>query len=101
MLEKEIEKYLVVQCKRRGWLPYKFTSPGRRSVPDRVIVLSPSGLVVFVELKGTGQKPTVRQHREMALLTAAGADVTVIDSIEGVDAWMSRCEIINKTLSSF
>lgn len=41
MLEKKIEEHLVQRIKAKGGIAYKFTSPQRRSVPDR-LVLEPS-----------------------------------------------------------
>jgi hypothetical protein len=34
--EKVIENYLCEEAKKIGGLCYKFTSPGRRGVPDRI-----------------------------------------------------------------
>ena len=59
-LEKEIEAKLVLFAKSLGIICYKFTSPSRRSVPDRVMVL-PGGRVIWMELKRRGQKPTASQ----------------------------------------
>lgn len=101
MLEKQIEAYLVLQCKKRRWLCYKFTSPNRRSVPDRLIVVYPSGHVAFVEIKRPGAKPTPKQHLEMTRLLDAGADVSYVNSMEGVDECLLRLETINKTLCDF
>jgi hypothetical protein len=39
MLEKEVEKHLVDIVKAGGGLAPKFTSPQRRSVPDRLVLL--------------------------------------------------------------
>jgi len=39
MLEKQIEAYLVERVKEAGGIAYKFTSPQRRSVPDRLVLL--------------------------------------------------------------
>lgn len=39
MLEKTIEAHLVKRVKERGGVAYKFTSPQRRSVPDRLVLL--------------------------------------------------------------
>ena len=85
MLEKQIEAYLVARIKSLGGLALKFTSPGRRNVPDR-IVLMPVGRVTFVELKAPGKKPTAGQEREHVRLWNLGFAVLVIDSIAGVDA---------------
>lgn len=84
MLERDIEAYLVKRCKEIGALCCKFTSPSRRSVPDRLITFG--GRVLFVELKATGKKPTEAQVRDHGRRRAAGAEVVWLDSKAGVDA---------------
>lgn len=83
MLERDIEAYLVKRCKEIGALCDKFTSPQRRSVPDRIIVYG--GRVLFVELKATGKKPTEAQVRDHERRRAAGAEVVWLDSKEAVE----------------
>lgn len=82
--ERDIEAYLVDKCKARGWGCYKFTSPQRRNVPDRIVIY-PGGVIVFVELKAPGKKPTAGQLREHERLRALGCRVIVASSIETVD----------------
>ena len=84
MLERDIETYLVKRCKEIGALCDKFTSPQRRSVPDRLIIFN--GRVLFVELKATGKKPTEAQVRDHDRRRAAGAEVVWLDSKAGVDS---------------
>lgn len=86
MRESDIERELVRAVQAAGGIAYKFTSPQRRSVPDRVVVLG--GHVRFVELKAPGGKPTPAQEREHARITAAGGVVWVLDSLEGVAHFM-------------
>lgn len=86
MLEKDIEKAFVRRVKALGGLCEKFTSPGRRSVPDRLVTL-PDGRIIFVELKRPGAKPTPAQLRDHATRRSLGCDVRVIDSVEAVDAF--------------
>lgn len=83
MLERDIEAYLVKRCKEIGALCDKFTSPQRRSVPDRLITFN--GRVLFVELKATGKKPTEAQVRDHERRRAAGAEVVWLDSKESVE----------------
>lgn len=90
MLERDIEAYLVKRCKEIGALCCKFTSPSRRSVPDRLITFS--GRVLFVELKATGKKPTEAQVRDHERRRAAGAEVVWLDSKEGVDRVIGNLE---------
>lgn len=89
MIEKTIEAHLVKRVKERGGIAYKFTSPQRRSVPDRLVLL-PGGIFEFVELKAPGKKPTPMQEREHARLRALGFTVKVIDSKEQVEEEYGR-----------
>jgi hypothetical protein len=89
MLERDIEAHLVEGVKCLGGVAYKFTSPGRRNVPDRICVL-PRGVVFFVELKASGKKPTAGQLREHQRLRDLGQPVFVCDSLEQVDTLLSR-----------
>lgn len=72
--EKQIEKYLVdqVRIKLKG-IAYKFTSPGRRSVPDRICAIP--GYCFFVECKATDKYLTEAQERER-------------DRLEELDQWV-------------
>lgn len=89
MLEREIENYLVKRIKQLGGMAEKFTSTGRRSVPDRLVTL-PNGRIIFVELKATGKKPTIKQQADHERRKVLGCEVLVIDSKEGVDNAFSR-----------
>jgi hypothetical protein len=84
MLEKHIEAHLIKRIKEYGGIAYKFTSPQRRSVPDRLVLL-PKGEIVFVELKAPGKHPTPLQLREHARLRELGFLVLVLDSKGAVD----------------
>ena len=83
MLECDIESALVKRVKELNGLCEKFTSPGRRSVPDRIVTL-PGNVVIFVELKAPGKRPTPLQLRDHQRRRALGCDVRVIDSLEQV-----------------
>ncbi|MEQ4654734.1 VRR-NUC domain-containing protein [Providencia rettgeri] len=76
--EDVIEKYLVNEVKKAGGIAYKFISPGRRGVPDRIVLL-PNGKIIFVECKAPGEKPRPDQLREHARLFALGFHVVVLD----------------------
>lgn len=84
VLEKVIEAHLIKRVKEAGGIAYKFTSPQRRSVPDRLVLL-PGGRVEFAELKATGGKPTDGQLREHARLRALGFTVYIFDNKEDID----------------
>lgn len=88
MEEAKIEKYLASQLQRRGYMCLKFTSPGTRAVPDRIII--GKGQVQFVELKAPGQKPRADQLKMHDNLKAHGLVVKVIDSKQGVDDYVRK-----------
>lgn len=88
MLEKEIEKYLVAECKKMGGKAFKFVSPGNSGVPDRIVVF-PGGKIGFAEIKRPGGKTTALQDRQIDSLRRMGCFVDVVDSIEAVDLFMS------------
>lgn len=85
-LERDVERALVRRVEALGGMCEKFTSPGRRSVPDRLVTL-PSGRVCFVELKAPGKKPTRQQLRDHERRRALGCDVRVIDNLEDAHAF--------------
>lgn len=81
MLEKQIEKKVCDHAKTRGMLVYKFTSPNRASVPDRLFV-TPEGTTFFIEFKAAGKKPTEAQAREHQRLRNHKVEVFVVDDVE-------------------
>lgn len=83
--ERQIEQKLVRAARAKKALALKWVSPSFAGVPDRIVFL-PGGRIVFVELKRPGGKLQAIQQRVHALLGSLGADVRVIDSMEGVDA---------------
>lgn len=81
--EREIEAYLCAQVRINGGIAWKFVSPGKRGVPDRIVVLY--GSIVFVEVKsatGTVELSQQARHNE---LRDAGARVAVVRSENDVD----------------
>jgi len=79
-LEKDIEKTVCDYAKSLGCLCYKFTSPSRRSVPDRLFILPGGKGVFFIEFKRKGAKPTKGQEIEIAKIRAKGVQVFVVDT---------------------
>jgi len=82
--EKQVEAYLRQEIQKIGGEAYKFVSPGRRFVPDRICVC-PRGVLVFVEVKGNGLEPTPPQMRELQRLQAKGHEACWVNSKERVD----------------
>jgi hypothetical protein len=81
MLEKQIESKVCEYAKTKNILVYKFTSPARAAVPDRMFI-RPDGRIWFVEFKRQGAKPTEAQEREHHRLRQHKVNVFVIDNVE-------------------
>lgn len=81
--ESEIEAYLVKRVRELGGITYKFTSPGRNAVPDRIVLLH--GRVGFIELKAPGKRPTEAQYAEHARIRLQGCFADWADTKERVD----------------
>lgn len=77
--ERLIETHLINAVKKAGGIAYKFTSAGRRGVPDRLVLL-PGGRLFFVECKAPGKRPRPEQQREHKRLQALGFEVVTLDS---------------------
>lgn len=86
MLEQAIEQALIARVRDLGGTCEKFTSPGRRSVPDRLVTL-PGGQIIFVECKRPGGLPTIKQALDHDRRRALGCDVRVISTIEQAHAF--------------
>lgn len=81
--EHRIEQRLIDRAKKLDILCYKFTSPSRAGVPDRLVIAN--NKTIFIELKAPGKKPRPQQierHKEMA---AHGARPVIIDTLDRVD----------------
>ncbi len=81
LLEKDVEKRVGDYAKELHFITYKFTSPSKRSVPDRLFI-SDAGLIFFIEFKRLGAKTTSGQDREIARLTQQLVPVFVVDNVE-------------------
>ncbi len=79
-LEKDIERKIGEFAKKHGCMYIKFVSPAQRAVPDRLII-TPQGVIGFLEVKRAGCKPTTLQTLKMKELTDHGCTVTWCDNV--------------------
>ena len=90
MKESQVEKYLAAEVKKIGGRAYKFSSPGRRAVPDRLVLL-PGGFGVFVEVKAPGKQLTPMQQREINYIRHLGFYTAVVSSVAEVNTFIVAC----------
>ena len=80
--ESSIEKKIVREAKARGYDVFKFTSPGRRGVPDRIFI-NQFGVTFFIEVKRPGHEPTPLQKREILRMSYRSRLLaTWVDNVE-------------------
>jgi len=82
MVEKEIERRMCDMIRKRGGLTYKFITL-ESGVPDRIVIL-PSGVVWFVELKSQKGRLSKIQRHQLARLEKQKANVRVVYGIDEV-----------------
>ena len=92
MRESKIEGYLRTEIKKLGGVALKFTSPGRRGVPDRIVIM-PGGRVYFVELKAPKGKLRPAQQRAQGMLREYGCCVWTLYQIIHVDMFTSYIQL--------
>ena len=84
MRESEIERHFVWTVERMGGVTYKFTSPGRKGVADRIACL-PDGSTWFVELKTKGGRLSPLQKMFAADMAALNQKYACLWTKEQVD----------------
>lgn len=84
MRESFIEKKVCDYAKKKSMEVYKFVSPGRSGVPDRMFIYN--GSVCFIEFKAPGKKPMPLQKHEIQVMRSQGVRVAIVDNEEdGID----------------
>lgn len=93
--ERDVERYLIKECEKRGWLCWKFVSPGRRGVPDRIVIRP--GAVAFVEVKRKGGRVSPLQIRRIEELIRLLIPARVVETKGEIDEmireWEGRDEV--------
>lgn len=93
--ERDVERYLIKECEKRGWLCWKFVSPGRRGVPDRIVIRR--GGVAFVEVKRKGGRISPLQVRRIEELIRLLIPARVVETKGEIDEmireWEGRDEV--------
>lgn len=108
MRESKIEKYLHDEVTKTGrGTTRKWKSPGRRAVPDRIVIwaagqgmrvkdgsftcVARPATIHFVEMKAPKKGPRPEQAREHERLRDLGCVVLVLNTKAKVDAYVKAC----------
>lgn len=83
MMEKKIEARLTSEVKKCGGLSIKLVSPSMTGLPDRLLLL-PGGMMGFVEVKQTRERPRPVQTKRIKQLQDLGFTALVLDDIEDI-----------------
>lgn len=78
--EATLERRCRQLAKKRGWLTYKFVSPGVVGVPDRIFIKG--GLTFFIEFKTEIGRVSPSQKIQIERLKDVGANVAVVRKFE-------------------
>lgn len=89
ILEKDVEEDNRKYAKSLGVMFEKFTSPARRSVPDRMLTFT-YGLIVFIEYKAPGKKATPKQWQDHCERRGHEVLVYVVDNADVGRALIER-----------
>lgn len=115
--ESYIERRIVAELKKRNAEAYKFVSPARRGVPDRIIFwglnnavshykklrklrndkdaekelrMLISMVIEFVEVKSEKGRLMPVQVREMRKLESLGFKVSVLKDLSDIEVWCNK-----------
>lgn len=91
MREKQIEKQLVLEVKKRGGICPKWVCPSYDGMPDRLVFL-PHRKFGMVEVKAPGKKPRAIQASRHRLLERLGFRVYILDDPEQIGGILDEME---------
>jgi hypothetical protein len=89
MKEKIVENHFVWAVERIGGKTWKFTSPGRKGVADRIACL-PDGATWFVELKTKGGRLSELQKMFMSDMALLKQNYACLWTIEQINEWIEE-----------
>ena len=95
MRESKIERAVCAYAVSRGFYVYKFSSPGIRGVPDRMLI-HPTGAVFFIEFKNAKGRLSASQVRQISRLQER-VRVAVVAAIDQgmviIDSWCAELDV--------
>lgn len=91
MAERDVEARLVKGVRKLGGSCFKWVSPGRVGVPDRIVLL-PCGVVAFVEVKDDGGETSAVQQITLREIRNLGHNVYVLYGADDVDEFLAHAQ---------
>jgi len=91
MKEKDIENYFVWTVARAGGRSWKFTSPGRKGVADRIACF-PDGSTWFVELKTDKGRLSELQKQFALDMIRLNQKYLCLWNEEQIDEWANKIQ---------
>lgn len=88
MRERDIEKYLRKEVRKRGGEIRKLKFIGRRGAPDDMVWIQGWDFPKMAELKRPGKKLDLHQKRERKVLIEMGIEVFKLDTFKAVDRFL-------------
>ena len=82
--ESILQAEMIRKLNRAGWLAYKWTSPGRKGVPD-LIAFAPGGRAIALEVKTPTGRLSPHQVRMIARLNEHGVPTYVVKSMDELE----------------
>lgn len=92
--ESTVELYLKQKAEEKGYLCYKFVSPGHTGVPDRIVI--GNGKTIFVETKAPNGVLRKKQEITIRRMRQNGATVYVAYSRDQVDSLLLELDAGNQ-----
>ncbi len=89
--ENKVEKYLNGRVVELGGRTWKWVSPGKDGVTDRIVIIK--GETHYVEVKTVDGKLTSVQEREHARIREVGGKVHTAYGQEGVDKLLEEINV--------
>jgi len=85
--EATLEQYLKDEIENLGGLCYKWVSPGRSNVPDRIVIINRN--VFFIEVKTENGTPSSGQKREIERIKNVNGMAGVIYGKKEIDQFIN------------
>jgi hypothetical protein len=96
MIESDLEKYLITESNKRGFLCLKLRIDGTNGWPDRTL-FSKHGMVAFIELKRPKRgRPSSLQRKWIAELVERGRIAEFIESKDALDRILDMLDTFDR-----